>query len=262
MTTYRGENRFWRRYGRQKARVSVEEIESAFVSRTAGLERIGTLLADRRSSARGTMLQTMGILLQAIPARGREDFVDIHNGAVRELLRRPPRHLHSQGWDCSVGQPHPSLRGLLASQTRPSESRTGYIELWRDGYLEFGKVFMNIPEDVSKAIPSTVVFCLIHSFVYLYCRILEECGVLTASVFSLSLLGVHDSSLAIPSRYRLGMLDEAQKWPAAHLEVPPLYVENPIAERDQIVGEVNDRLWNAFGFDHCLTLLDDGSLAS
>lgn len=92
MITYRTENRFWRRYGRQKDRMSVDEIEAAFMNRIEAVNRVEAFLAERRSRENIELAEQRCVTLQAAPVFIRDEMLDIRDQVILQMLWNPPSH--------------------------------------------------------------------------------------------------------------------------------------------------------------------------
>lgn len=92
MVTYKGLNQFWRRHGRQKARMTIEEIRDACLR----VENIRVRLEDFLNERNRTQLAATGgregvMLLSATPLMVRDEVLDTADRAVRDLIWNPPR---------------------------------------------------------------------------------------------------------------------------------------------------------------------------
>lgn len=259
MVTFRGENRFWRREIRQKVMMSVDEIERAITNRIDATRHTEDTLEERRQwppNLRGRLL-----VLQAAPAFMREEIVDIRDPVVRALLERPPVHKQSFQLGCDAGASLPSLHGLIAETYDKEGNWCASLELRREGYMEFrGLDFMGFPaegDDTSK-VPSLGVLLITFSFVHLYRRLMEHLSVTTPAAFGLTLVNARGCHLAIAPR--ITRRTASRGWSEDHVKVPFVYAEDISTEADEIVRRLNNRLWNAFGYDSCKALRDDGSI--
>ena len=263
MVTFRGENRFWRREIRQKVMMSVDEIERAVMNRIDGARRVEDFMEDRRLwSASIPMLASGRILvLQAAPAFMHEEIVDIRDPVVLGLMERPPVHPQSYQLGCDAGTPRPSLHGLVAEGRDENGQLWAYLELRRDGYMESRSLdFMGNPALTSEqtSIPSLGILHIVFSFVHLYRALMEHLSVATPAVFGLTLVNVRGCHLSIPQK--ISRRPAARVWEEDHVKVPFVYAQDVESETDDLNRQLNDRLWNAFGFDSCKALRDDGSI--
>lgn len=264
MTTFRSENRFWKRYSRQKGMMSRDEIEASFTERFESASRVERFLADRRSREYIETANERWLILQAAPLFMKEELFDVNDSAVRELLFGPPTHDQAFGFRCEAGAPRPSLRGLRAEH-RMEGKLTDFSELWREGYLEYGTLEFGSPTtnpEERASVPSTSVYLLVYSFIHLYKDLLTCVGISPPVVVSMSILKASGLNLAVSDRVpqRRRMAGDFQEWRSDRIELPVLHVSDLRQEADEVVQRLNDRLWNAFGYDRCLAVGQDGSL--
>lgn len=265
MTTFRGENRFWRREIRQRVMMSVDEIERALMNRIDGATRVEDFMEDSRLwSASFPMSSTTGriLVLQAAPAFMHEEIVDVRDPVVLRLLERPSVHPQSYQLGCDSGTPRPSLHGL-AAEARDDDGRLwSNLELWREGYMEFrGRDFMGHPALSSReqdSVPSVGVLLIVFSFVHLYRALMDHFNVATPAAFGLTLVNARGCHISIPDNIR--RRPATRVWEEAHVKVPFVYAQDVASEADDLIRRLNDRLWNAFGFESCKALRDDGSI--
>lgn len=263
LVTFRGENRFWRREIRERVMMPVDEIERAFVNRIDGARRVEDFMEDRRLwSASIPMTPTGRILvLQAAPAFMHEEIVDIRDTVVLARLERPPVHPQSHELGCDGGTPRPSLHGLTAETRDEYGKLWSYLELRRDGYMESRRLdLMGHPALTNEqtGIPTVGVLCIVFSFVHLYRALMEHLTVATPAVFGLTLVNVRGCTLSIPQR--ISRRPVGRVWEDDHVKVPFVYAQDVGSESDDLIRRLNDRLWNAFGYDSCKALRDDGSI--
>ena len=144
MVTHTGLNQFWKRHGRQKDKMTVDEVGEAFDRRLSNLNRLDRYLFMRRAQ----VLENIGVhtemVISASPAFLRDEMIfNNQDDNLRERMLNPPEQLtrDNRGW-ISCGQPYPTINGLRADQSTPyhdSPSFSKYIEVFHNGYIEFGK---------------------------------------------------------------------------------------------------------------------------
>lgn len=260
MVTFQGDNRFWRRHVRQKAMMSVDEIEAAFMRRFEGISRVEAFLSERRSQAAYLPEGHQWLMLQVAPVFAHEEIVDTKDGTVRDFLRGPPRHPQAARWSCDAGTPEPSLYGLRAER-RSRGLLVHYLELRREGYMEFGTSYRaSLGPETPNPVPSTVVFGLTYSFIHLHAQLFQYFGVSTPVILALTIFHARNAYLAVPRGLSASYEMMEHVWREDLIEVPPIYSQDLQAEGDTAIRRWNDRLWNAFGYDSCLALRDDGTL--
>src|SRR5688500_1410513 len=92
MITYNGLNQFWRRHGRQKARMTIEESRAACL-RVEGIRASIEAFTKERHRAQLALVKGHEgrMLLSATPLMVRDEVLDSSDRAVLELLRQPPQ---------------------------------------------------------------------------------------------------------------------------------------------------------------------------
>jgi hypothetical protein len=132
MVTYKGLNQFWKRHGRQKGKMAVDEIRDGFPRVADARERIDRFLLRRRAE----LLEAAGgvnhMVLSAIPAYFRDQpEVDVQDQKLRILLVTPPilPSLPCNFGTVACGEPFPSLEGRRAER-----SSNAHLVVYRNGY--------------------------------------------------------------------------------------------------------------------------------
>lgn len=158
MTTFRSENVFWTRYGRQKGKMSAHEIEAAYMRRIDSQDRVEAF-SQRRSPPDLEDAEQRWLLLQAAPVFMRDELVNISDERLRILLFNPPAHAQTHTVTCNAGNIRPTLHGLRA-EDRSGGTLTRFLGLYREGYLEFGAREFGYAAgpDENNLIPSKTVF--------------------------------------------------------------------------------------------------------
>ena len=90
MITFKGLNQFWRRHGRQKARMTIEEVREACV-RVENLQRsLEAFIAERHREQLGAAAGNCRLIISATPLVVRDEVLDTNDDGIRELFRDPP----------------------------------------------------------------------------------------------------------------------------------------------------------------------------
>jgi hypothetical protein len=252
MTTFQEENVFWLRHGRQKAKMSVDEVQLSFFRRIQAGSVIEEFFGEQRRHENLEYQDGRVLMLQAAPVFMRDDLIDVSEPRILQLMRSAPGH-PQLGSTCSSGDPRPSLYGRRVEAGDWRE----YLELRRQGYMEFSSA--QVEDD--GAINGWTILGLTYSFVHLYRRILDVMGIGGSVLVGLTLIRTNTASLLVPRRVARATAGDAHNvWDKAQLEVPLVYVQDLQVEADEVVRRLNDRLWNAFGYESCLALRSDGSV--
>lgn len=243
MITHEGLYQFWKRYGRQKDRMSVDEVEVAFENRLNAETRLERFLAVRKQRALSAVPPPASCLfLTATPVFVREEFIDTGDAGLQTLLQGyAQRH-----YVPPLRTPEPTLHGLRLLQGLESLPQE-HFELDRNGHIEFRYLW----DKSDNSISSTRVARYIVDFLHLVHAIYDHSKVYGPLEISVSLLNVRGLRLAV-SRQLDPFNDYNRQWEEGdHLELPPHYVHQFDQDFDVLVKKLNDRLWNAFGWQDC-----------
>lgn len=262
MITFKGLYQCWRRHGRQKDRMSIEEIREA-CNRTQSIRKgIEEFLKDRRRAILTRWGDVPLLYLSATPLLVEDEVLDIHDQTVRALLKHPP-YQHQFGLGPGL-EPRPSLHGVIVQASRASYE----LELWRNAHCELRMVLrqgphfeerMFEPEHSPRNILWQQPLCALPlGFLNLARAIIEHTSLLEPVVMCLALYNIGGFGL-IPAHPRAPFhsMYEARFWEGDHLEVPPMQLLPPL-QPSRVAKHLADRLWNAFGIEFC-PLLDENA---
>ncbi len=254
IVTHTGLNQFWKRHGRQKDKMSIDEIGEAFDRRLSNLNRLDRFLFTRKVHILENIGGQTQMAMSASPAFLRDEMIfDNQDDNLRQMILNPPQQLpRGQIW---CGQPYPTINGLRADQSTPyynSPSFAQYIEVFSNGYIEFGKQIKGEHEH-GVYIASGVEIPLIVNFMRFIQGIYEQYLPLTPLVVNFSILNANGIWLAASSH---SSEDSRVKWQEQHLELGKFYAENISEERKLLTKAICDRLYQAFNRERC-NLFDD-----
>ena len=249
MITHQGVNQFWKRHGRQKIKMTIDEIGEAFDRRLSNLNRLERFLFTRKAQILENVGGQTQMVISASPAFLRNEMIfDNQDGNLRQMILNAP-HL-------SCGQPHPNINGLRADQSTPyynSPSSNQYIEVFLNGYIEFGKR-IDREHEYGVFIASGVEIPSIVNFMQFIQVIYERYLSLTPLVVNFSIFNARGIWLAI--RRHLSEDSSKVQWQEQHLELGKFYVENISEQRNLQTKAICDRLYQAFNREGC-DLFDD-----
>jgi len=257
MVTFKGLNQFWKRHGRQKEKMSVDELQEAFDSATQGVTLVERLIAERKRRLKVRIGTATWMLLTATPALMRHDIVDTRDDAIRAILEDRPPHPARRITLPSYRSVVPSLDGLRAESKEGGEL-VDYIELHRNGHLEFATRSPWRWHD-RDSIPSEVLVWYLERFLEITAALWQRLGLLVPLAFTLSVFNARGLWLALPSR--VDPFHDSRDRPFTDdqdLELPILYVEEVVRAHRTLLKRASDRLWNAFGLESCPFLTDTG----
>jgi hypothetical protein len=134
MITYRGLNQFWKRHGRQKQKMGIEEVREA-CNKTENIRmKLEDFIGERRRVAPNEISQPfIGFMLTLTPLVVKDELIDIHDNGLRSLMRAPFQR--QDGWEneiiaANILPVKPTLYGVV------SEARDRWrFELFRNGHM-------------------------------------------------------------------------------------------------------------------------------
>lgn len=243
MITYKGLNQFWKRHGRQKDRMTIDEIGEAFDRRLSNLNRLDRFLLTRKAQILENVGGQTQMVMSASPAFLRDEMIfDNKDDNLCQMILNAP-HL-------SCGQPYHTINGLRADQSIPYHNNPSfdqYIEVFLNGYIEFGKQI----ED--GYIASRADIPLIANFMHFIQGIYERYLPMMPLVVNFSILNAKGIWLAVSNH---SPKDSRVKWKEQHLEVGKFYIDNISEQRKLRTKAICDRLYQAFNRKGC-DLFDD-----
>ncbi len=259
MVTFRGLNQFWKRHGRQKQKMSLDEIRNAFERRVGSLTRIDSFLLMRKAERLGDIGNYTYMVISSVPAYFRDDVVlDLRNTGLRQLVfsphetQRGPRRL-------ARGNPYPTINGLRDENWSPYWSqprgRDDYLEVFHNGYIEFGHmVAMPATADISfncyTLAEYTISFTkLVENFYGTYLPLMPL--IINFAVYNAKGMWLQGANVENANQV---------KWSTEHLELPKIYVDNLFEESKLLAKMINDRVWNAFHRESAIIFNADGNL--
>jgi len=248
MVTHGGLNQFWKRHGRQKDRMIIDEIGEAFDKRLSNLNRLDRFIFTRKAQVLEKIGDQTQIVISASPAfLGDELVFDNQDNNLREMI------LNARGISC--GMPYPTINGLRADLSTPrhiSGSNDKYIEIFSNGYIEFGKQLGQKGEQEAY-IASLADIPFIMFFMQFIQGIYELYLPLTPLVINFSILNAKGLWLAVSNHLSE---DSKIKWQEQHLELGKFYIENISEQWKLQTKKICDRLYQAFHYEEC-DLFDD-----
>ncbi len=257
MVAYKGLNQFWKRHGKQKDRMTIDEIGEAFDKKLSNINSQEKFLFTRKMQILEKIGDQTEMVMSFIPAFLHNEYLlDIKDSKLRELISNPPQLGISWYSGIFCGSPYPTIKGLRADNSIPyynEPSYAQYIEVFSSGYIEFGKQIKKYDEE--KSLPSLQVVPMIVDFLKLVQNIYEQYLPFVPGVVSISILNARGLWLAARSS-DIYYEDSAVKWTEKHLDLGPYNVANFAEERKMLTKKICDNLWQAFNREKC-NLFDD-----
>lgn len=250
MVTFKGLNQFWKRHGRQKDKMTIDEISEAFDKRLSNLNRLDRFIFTRKAESLESIGEQTYMVISSSPAYLRDEVIfDIHDQDLRGIVLNPPLLVKGMG-NISCGQPYPTINGLRADNRPPyygdKPVQGDYIEIFSTGYIEYGQLIeyakpITLDEDLGLYFASEYHTAYIVNFMRLIENIYGIYLPLTPLVVSFAIYNSRGMWLADGTRHEKNI-----KWPKQHLELGKFYAENLSAERKLLTRRICDRLWQAF----------------
>jgi hypothetical protein len=262
MVTHTGLNQFWKRHGRQKDKMTIDEIGGAFDKRLSNRNRLDRFLFTRKAEILEDIGEQTYMIVYVSPVYLRDEIIfDTRDDNLRNFIQNPP-HLQNVAMGVSCGQPYPTINGLRADGRDPyyhdDTPVKMYIELFTNGYIEFGKLMR------SDALHGTWIRGLVEppqivDFIGFVQSVYEQYLPLTPLVISLSILNAKGIWLAVSGD---ASEDIKVKWQRQHLELGNFYTDNISEERKLLTKGICDRLWQCFHREKCNLFDDAGSFCA
>jgi len=267
MITFKGLYQCWKRHGRQKDRMSIEEIRDA-CNRTENIRRS---LEDFVAERRGKILAQIGdqpyLVVTATPLIVRDEVMDTADLAVRSLMAEPPDPLRDD-WRIWFHAQHvtPSLYGLVAEHQGWRR-----LDVFRNGHAEFRvrisgetRFLDEMTAGDGREYTTTDRWPLVRypaSFLHFVRALADHAGLTEPIVVGLSIFnarglrlqkGRPDSGRRVtPPQLRVFNEWEGEQ----HLEIAAMQFRYPV-DPGKVAKRLADRLWQAFHYDNC-PLLDE-----
>lgn len=251
MITHTGLNQFWKRHGRQKDKMTVDEVGEAFDKKLSNLNRLDRFLFMRKSEILEDIGEQTYMIISASPAYLRDEKIfNNRDENLISLIQNPQRFQQVvDGIHC--GRPYTNINGLRADQRTPyiqDNSRVRmYIEVFTNGYIEFGRLIRR-DEHFGIVIRSLVDIPLVVDFLGFIQNVYGQYLPLTPLVVTFSILNAKCIWLAVSS---FTDEDRIEKWDRQHLELGKFYTENISEERKLLTKGICDRLWQCFHREKC-----------
>ena len=271
MITFKGLHQCWKRHGRQKDKMSIEEIREACL-RTENVRRnLEDFLAERRGKILAQIGDQPHLVVTATPLIVKDEIVDTADPAVRSLMAQSPDPLRDD-WTIWFHAEHvaPSLYGLVAEH-----GGLRRLDAFRNAHAEFR---VRISDETrfqdrmtasdGREYTTTERYGLARypaSFLHFVRALSDYAGLTEPIVVGLSIFnarglrlqkGRPDSGRRMTPLH-LRVLNE---WEGEqHLEIPAMQFPYPL-DPGKVAKRLADRLWNAFHYDNCPLLDEHGQL--
>ena len=267
MITFKGLYQCWKRQGSQKHKMSIEEIRQACLRTESIRVSLERFIRERRLKVLRQIGDKPHLFLTATPLVVKDEVIETGDERVRELMRNPP---DPQDTDWTVGGAQrvtPSLYGLVAEIEGWKR-----LELFRNGHAEFrvavDKLLFRLPpesgDECREVTRAKALAGYPLSFLGFVRAVAEYAGIMEPIVTGLRILNATGLRL---SPYRSEDPDirdagrgEHRVWEdEQHLEVPEMQFPYPL-DPGRATKALVDRVYQAFGFEGCPVLDEQGQL--
>jgi len=261
MVTYKGLNQFWKRHGRQKEKMTTQEIGEAFDKRLSNLNRLDRFLFLRRTEILENIGEKTFMVISSSPALLLDEAIlSVHDENLRDLIRNTSRFAVRWG-AISCGEPYPTINGLRADGSTPyyhdNPPLREYIEVFNNGFVEYGKLFVEINSQSRKYFAGVADTALIVNFIQFIQEVYDQYLPLRPIVVSLTLYNAKDMYLA--ASHGSPEEDRLVRWQKQHLELGKFYTDNISEERKSLTKAICDRLYQSFNRERCNQFDDAGT---
>ncbi len=256
MVRHQGVTRFCGRNSAGKYDLDIQELRSVFLAsetmseklRNFRLDRINKLISGNPAVALGSPHLLVVHVLPLVSARpdvsiGTSDFEKLRN-------ETSPRPIGSSGWSPSF-----NMDGLLITTGRDEEGYDGYVQLFRNGFLEAVDSNTLRPRDEGKCIPSIAWEKRILEVFSSYLNALKAVSIAPPYAVSLSLLNVRGYFMYVGARYSGS---GARKVDRDHLLANDILVESTAAPPARMLRPLFDQIWNACGWARSINYDENG----
>ena len=270
MVTFKGENRFWKRHGNQKSRMTVDEIRELF-NQTSGIHlNIEKFLEDRKSVKSFGDFPRDGLQISSTPLSLGPRLLDPLSSRINQLFTVSTK----QQTGVSVTS-NESVRPFLPGAFQEVDN-IQRLEVWRNGHIEFRVAgdYLLLSRELKPGKENQEQGALSFLNPYAICGYVLSFLLFSKSVYEQS--SVYETlviSAGMPSAWRwtlreghpksnnytfgIGALGKYNLPDNLYLE---LFQVSPAFVPGKEAAEICNRIWNAFGLETCAMFNDDGEL--
>jgi hypothetical protein len=246
MVSFKHNSRFYARHSNGKYQLDHNEIGSAFLLAGSAsdrahrfrLDRLG-LIADRRTPI--PLADGPAIVLHVVPMSsltGPSSF-DLNDFSSASPNLRP---LNSHGWDHRM-----NIDGkVLHNRTRGAAVATSYLQLFRNGVIEFAECGMINSDGTKYRIPTLTFEESIITGVDGCLLGFRGSSVTPPCAIMISLLGVKGAELGVSNRPLF--IDTPREFDRDEILVPDTLVSDFTVAADEALKAPLDMVWNAAGW--------------
>ncbi len=251
MVTFKGLNQFWRRHGREKQKMTVNEIRDAMNRALETQGRIERYWAARDRELEREFARTsagprcwMVVSLLPLPFDDGAEILNVHNRALREMVDHPTNAATRFSGGMWCGRSLPTLHGIRADDA--DHERPKFLEVHRNGYAAFGMAIApGHGGSLSPAFRSLVDTEYIVNFVAFASAAYGQLLGATPALARLSF--VNAAGLGLMTNALNLSMRPLRFWQGDQLDLGTFAVDDLTRDAQTLPKRICDRLWNAFG---------------
>lgn len=247
MITFRNLYQCWRRHGKQKNVMSVDEIREACLKVESVRENLEAFVAKRIDNVIKAASDKPLHMISATPMIVKDDIIDIFDQELMRAIENPPSTRGEKGVNvkCRYREGsdwRPTLYGIKAEMPNWKS-----MEILRNGHIEF-IAFLDINDNIFQSFE--VVEYLVN-FMMFFKKFLSYTQIAGPIIISVGLINAENIGLYETGTSGLleqrGIIKPGLWTGKRHLFIPSMQVksfDNP----HRVAKIFADRIWNAFGF--------------
>ena len=255
MVRHQGITRFCGRNSIGKYDLDVLQLRSAFLASEAMSDKLRNFRLDRINklvSGNGPVSLTAAhlIVLHLLPVVSARPDLRLGTGDFQKLMDLGlPQPMNSNSWG-----PAFNMDGLLVTSTWDRTAYNGFVQVFRNGFLESVESETLNPEgQFGQIIPSIAWEQRILQVFPVYVKTLEALNLSSPYVASVSLLGVRGYCMAVGPQWRGGRLVDRE-----HLLTDEVLIEDTGKPAGRLLRPLFDQIWNGCGWAASLNYDENG----
>jgi hypothetical protein len=260
MVRHQGVTRFCGRNSNGKYDLDVQQLRSSFLASEAMSDRLRNFRLDRVNkliSGNGPVALTTSylIVLHVLPVVSARPDLRLGTADFQRLMNlKLPRPMNS-----GSSAPSFNMDGLLVTSSWGTDAYNGFVQIFRNGFLESAESqTLNPKEQVGKIIPSVAWEKRMVEVFDGYVNALQGLNLPPPYVASVSLLGVRGFHMYVDPRH----------WSACgrpvdrdHLLTDEVLIEDASKPAGKLLRPLFDQIWNGCGWAASLNYDKDGDWA-
>ena len=261
MVRHQGVTRFCGRNSNGKYDLDVHELRSAFLASETMADRLKNFRIDRINKlASGTTPVTLTsqhlLVLHIMPVVSARPDVKVSAAELRKLSGESlPRPIGSRGWGSTF-----NLDGLLVTSSWGDKSHHGFVQLYRNGFLEsVESQLLNPRHEVGngeRIIPSVAWEHHTMDAFPSYLAALIALGFSPPYVASISILNVRGFMMYVDQHFCASGSHPVDR---DHLLTDEIMIESTAQKPHEVLRPLFDQVWNACGWSGSVNYDENGA---